>query len=67
MAANKMGRPTENKKDFMLRVRLDNEQVEKLSYLEMKMSLTKSEIVRLGIENIYEKEKNKSNSTVESE
>lgn len=57
MVANKMGRPTDNKKDYMLRVRLDNEQVEKLNFLESKLKMSKSEIVRMGIEDIYEKEK----------
>lgn len=51
----KMGRPTESIKDYMLRVRLDKEYLEKLKTIEEKNKLSKSEIVRKGIDEQYER------------
>ena len=51
----KMGRPTESVKDYMLRVRLDKEYLEKLKKIEEKNKITKSEIVRKGIDEQYER------------
>ncbi|HEM2777774.1 TPA: CopG family transcriptional regulator [Streptococcus suis] len=48
-ATPKRGRPTDSKKDYMLRVRLDNETRAKLEEIEMKTSQSKSEIIRNGI------------------
>lgn len=48
-ATPKRGRPTDSKKDFMLRVRLDDETKEKLERIEQQTSKSKSEIVRNGI------------------
>lgn len=54
----KKGRPlSENVKDTMLRVRLDKDTVEKLNFLTEKLNESKSEIVRQGINERYEKEK----------
>lgn len=52
-----MGRPTDNPKDFMLRVRLDDESLEKLNYLSKKQNISKSDVVRNGINIQYENEK----------
>lgn len=49
-ATAKRGRPTESKKDYMLRVRLDDETRVKLEQIEKQTSLSKSEIVRKGID-----------------
>ena len=53
MATKKVGRPTDNVKDFMLRTRMDKETVDKLDYLSKELKLSKSEIVRRGINKQY--------------
>ena len=55
----KMGQKIkDNPKDFMLRTRLDEETLEKLDYLAEKFNVSRSEIVRRGIEDQYQKAKN---------
>lgn len=54
MATKKIGRPTKSPKDYMLRTRLDKETVEKLDYVAEQSQLTRSEIVRKGIEMQYD-------------
>lgn len=49
----------DNPKDFMLRTRLDDETVKKLDYSAEKLNVSRSEIVRRGIENEYQKAKKK--------
>ena len=39
MATKKVGRPTDNVKDFMLRTRMDKETVDKLEYLSKELKL----------------------------
>lgn len=52
----------DNPKDFMLRTRLDEETLEKLDYSAEKFNVSRSEIVRRGIEDEYQKaQKNKNN------
>ena len=47
----KMGQKIkDNPKDFMLRTRLDEETLEKLDYSAEKFNLSRSEVVRRGIE-----------------
>ncbi len=53
MATKKVGRPTDNVKDFMLRTRMDKETVDKLEYLSKELKLSKAEIVRRGINKQY--------------
>ena len=55
MSAKKIGRPTEAKKDFMLRARLDNETLKKLNELSAKEKVSKAEIVRRSIIDLYNK------------
>lgn len=56
MAALKKGtKLTDNPKDYMLRVRMDKETVEKLDCIAEKMESTRSEVVRQGIEEQYQK------------
>lgn len=50
---------TDNPKDFMLRTRLDNETLEKLDYSAEKFGISRSEVVRNGIEDEYQKAKKK--------
>mgnify|MGYP000658257912 CR=1 FL=1 len=45
----------DNTKDFMLRTRLDNEVLEKLDYSAKKLDVSRSEVVRRGIEDEYQK------------
>lgn len=54
MSAMKKGtKLTENPKDYMLRVRMDKETVEKLDKLCEQKEKSRSEIVRDGIEQQY--------------
>lgn len=53
----KIGRPTEAKKDITIKVRIDNETQEMIYFCTERMNLSKSEIVRLGITNMYQKSK----------
>lgn len=55
----KMGQKIkDNPKDFMLRTRLDDEILRKLDYSAEKFDVSRSEIVRRGIEDEYQKAKN---------
>ena len=50
------GRPkSDNSKDTMLRVRIDEDTVNKLNFASSKLEITKSEVVRNGIESEYQK------------
>lgn len=56
----KMGQKIkDNPKDYMLRTRLDEETVKKLDYSAEKFNVSRSEVVRRGIENEYQKAKKK--------
>lgn len=55
MATKKMGRPTESPKDYMLRVRMDIESLNKLDACCKAEGLTRSEVVRQGIQDRYDK------------
>lgn len=48
-----MGRPTINPKNIELKVRISNEDKERLDYCIKSCNKTKSEIVREGIEKVY--------------
>lgn len=50
------GRPkSDNKKDTMLRVRIDDDMVEKLEFASKNLNITKSDVVRNGIEIEYQR------------
>jgi len=50
------GRPkSSNSKDTMLRVRIDEETVNKLDFVSKELDVTKSEVVRNGIESEYQR------------
>lgn len=52
------GRPkSDNSKDTMLRVRIDEETVNKLDFTSKELGITKSEVVRNGIDSEYKKAK----------
>lgn len=56
MAAMKKGtKLTDNPKDYMLRVRMDNETVKKLDFITEALDKSRSEVVRNGIEEQYQK------------
>lgn len=49
------GRPTDDKKETRLQFRLSNGNMKKLEYAAEILGLTKAEIIRQGIDLIYEK------------
>ena len=49
------GRPTDDKKEVRLQFRLSGDDVKKLEYAAEVLGLTKAEVVRQGIELMYEK------------
>lgn len=54
------GRPkSDNSKGTMLRVRINDETVHKLEVTSKELGISKSEVVRNGIENEYKKTMNK--------
>ncbi len=55
------GRPTDDPKKLNTRVRLSDEDVKRLEYCAEKTGLTKAEIIRMGIKEVYEKVKNSGN------
>ena len=54
METTKKGRPTENKKNTMLRVRIDDDTLIKLDKCATKKKTSRSEIVRNGIQQQYD-------------
>ncbi|OGO93096.1 MAG: CopG family transcriptional regulator [Clostridiales bacterium GWF2_38_85] len=55
MATKKMGRPTDALKEYMLRVRMDQDTLKKLDECCEIEKLTRSELVRKSIEEEYTK------------
>lgn len=55
MATKKMGRPTESPKDYMLRVRMDKETLTQLDEICETEKLSRSEVVRSGIQEQHSK------------
>ena len=56
MAAMKKGtKLTDNPKDYMLRTRMDKETLDKLDFVSEKMDVSRSEVVRRGIEEQYQR------------
>lgn len=48
------GRPTDNPKNLNTRVRLSEDDIEMLEYCVSHTGMKKSEIIRLGIQKVYE-------------
>lgn len=48
------GRPTDEPKTLSTRIRLSEEDSERLEYCCQKLSVSKSEVIRTGIKKIYE-------------
>jgi len=49
------GRPTDDKKETRLQVRLSGGDIKKLDYCVEVLGLTKAEVIRQGIDNMYKK------------
>lgn len=49
----KMGRPTDNPKILSTRVRFSKEDIDRLDYITKITNKTKAEVIRSGIEKIY--------------
>lgn len=59
MATKKVGRPTDNVKDFMLRTRMDKETVDKLEYLSKELNYQNQKLSDGGLTNSTKKLKNR--------
>ena len=55
----KMGRPTESPRINQYRIRLTNEENEKLNYCSEETGKTKAEVLRMGLEKVYSEIKSK--------
>ena len=55
----KMGRPTDNPKDIVLKVYFDKETAEKLDECIEELQVSKSEVVRRGIHKVHDDLKKK--------
>lgn len=51
----KTGRPTEDPKKHETRIRMTDEDLRILNFCSQKLGKTKSEIMRMGIREVYEK------------
>lgn len=51
----KMGRPTNNPKTIVKRARMSEEDVEKLKYCCSILKLSESDVLRMGIDEVYKK------------
>ncbi len=49
------GRPTDDPKTLNTRIRLSEEDVQRLEYCAQATGMNKSEIIRLGIKEVYER------------
>lgn len=54
MPAKKMGRPTDSPKDISLRIRINEKTDEKLKECSESLKVTKSEVIRQGIDRIHD-------------
>lgn len=50
----RVGRPTNDPKSLNTRIRLSESDVEKLNYCAERLGVKKSEIIRMGIDKVYE-------------
>ena len=49
-----VGRPTDDPKNLNTRIRLSENDVEKLNYCTEKLGVKKAEVIRMGINKVYE-------------
>ena len=50
----KTGRPTDNPKNLSTRIRMSEDDIQRLEFCCEKLGKTKAEIIRIGIQNVYE-------------
>lgn len=55
----KKGRPTTNPKNIQTRIRMSEQEAKKLEFCAKEMNVTKTDIVILGIEKVYQEIINK--------
>lgn len=53
MGNKKIGRPTDNPKDISLKVRFDKDTSEKLDECVRVLKVSKAEVVRQGVQKVY--------------
>jgi len=53
------GRPTTDPKNNDLKIRLSDSEVEKLKYCSTTTGMTRSDVIREGIDEVYQRIKNK--------
>lgn len=53
-ATKKMGRPTKNPKNIQTRIRMTEEQAKKLEFCSKEKNITKTDVIILGIEKVYQ-------------
>lgn len=58
MGDKKMGRPTNNPQNAIIKTRADKETVEKLRICSEKLRITRSDVIRKGINMVYDSLKN---------
>lgn len=54
MTGKKMGRPTEEPKNINTRIRMSAKDAEMLEYCSKETGMTKTDVIRLGIQKVYE-------------
>ena len=54
MGNKKLGRPTDNPTDIVLKIRLDKDTSKKLEECSEKMEVSKAEVVRQGIHRMHD-------------
>lgn len=56
MMQRKLGRPSDNPKNYMLRVRMDEETLQKLDNCAMMLEMSRSQAVRMAIRLLEQQE-----------
>lgn len=54
MGTKKMGRPTQNPKVNNMRIRLSDDDMQKLEFCKQQTGKTYADIIRLGIDRVYQ-------------
>ena len=54
MAAKKIGRPTDNPKDIVIKIRLDKTTSEQLEFCSREIEVSKAEVVRRGVKKMFD-------------
>lgn len=50
----KMGRPTDNPKIHQTRIRMSDEELQKLNYCSEILEISKTDVINMGIDKVYE-------------